>query len=159
VVRVHPELLAGERIPAELIDDGIWQRRFAQIRSFEQHLAENGTTVVKVHLRISREEQRERFLARLDDPAKVWKFRLGDVRERAHWDDYQRAYEEALTATSTSHAPWYVVPGDHKWFARLAVAQILAEALGRLPLAYPDIPEAERPQIAQARAELEADAG
>jgi PPK2 family polyphosphate:nucleotide phosphotransferase len=156
VVRVHPELLSEQRLPAEVVDDGIWRRRFEQIRNFERHLAENGTAVVKVLLRISPEEQRERFLARLNDPAKIWKFRADDVRERAYWDDYERAYEQALTATSTECAPWYVVPADHKWFARLAVAQILAETLEAMPLAYPEVPEEERPHLEQLRAELEA---
>ncbi|MDX6534499.1 MAG: hypothetical protein QOF68_2243 [Gaiellales bacterium] len=157
VVRVHPEILADEGLPPEAGGDGIWDRRFEQMRSFERHLAENGTAVVKVHLQISREKQRERFLARLNDPAKVWKFRLEDVRERAFWDDYQHAYEEAVSATSTDYAPWYVVPADHKWFARLAVAQILVETLDALPLAYPRVPEDELPRLEQARVELEAE--
>jgi PPK2 family polyphosphate:nucleotide phosphotransferase len=159
VVRVHPERLAVERLPAEVVDDGIWERRFEQMRNFERHLAENGTAVVKVHLQISPEEQRKRFLARLGDPTKVWKFRLDDVRERAFWDSYQHAYEEALSSTSSDYAPWYVVPADHKWFARLAVAQILAETLEALPLAYPAVPDDERRRLEQARAELEADEG
>jgi PPK2 family polyphosphate:nucleotide phosphotransferase len=159
VVRVHPERLAQERLPAEAVDDRIWDRRFEQICNFERHLAENGTAVVKVHLQISREKQRERLLARLDDPTKVWKFRLDDLRERTHWDDYQHAYEEAISRTSADHAPWYVVPADHKWFSRLAVARILAETLERLPLAYPEVPEDLRPALEQARAELEAEGG
>jgi PPK2 family polyphosphate:nucleotide phosphotransferase len=158
VVRVHPDLLEAERLPREDVDDGIWSRRFEQMRAFERHLSQNGTRVVKVHLQISREEQRKRFLARLDDPSKTWKFQLGDVRERAHWDEYQRAYEEAISETSTAHAPWYVIPGDRKWFARAAVAEILAGTLSELDLAYPTVVPDQRAALQQARAELEAEA-
>jgi PPK2 family polyphosphate:nucleotide phosphotransferase len=137
VVRVHPEILAAQRLPAATVDAKLWERRFREIRDFERHLGENGTVVRKFFLHVSKEEQAKRFLARLDDPEKNWKFSAGDVAERDHWDAYQQAYDEAIRATATPEAPWYVVPADHKWFTRLVVAAALVETLDALDLQYP----------------------
>lgn len=137
VVRVHPEMLARQGI--DPTSDRIWEKRFDEIREFERHLAENGTVVVKCYLRISKGEQRERLLARLDDPEKHWKFSAGDIVERALWDKYMRCYEAMIRQTSTLDAPWHVVPADRKWFARLAVAAILVEAIEQLPLDLPPV--------------------
>jgi len=139
VVRVHPELLDRRRMPPELVRKDIWKQRFEDICNFERHLARNGVVVLKFFLHISKEEQRRRFLARLDEPAKRWKFSMSDVEERARWDDYMDAYEEMIRHTSTDHAPWYVVPGDNKWFARLVVAAALVDTLDRLGLDYPKV--------------------
>ncbi len=155
VVRVHPEILEGQRLPPELVGDGIWQRRFGQINAFERHLAENGTSVVKIFLNVSKQEQRERFLARIEEPEKHWKFQARDVRERAYWDDYMRAYEEALSATSTEWAPWYVVPADRKWFARLAVTAIVTDALRRIDPEYPVVDGEARRALIEAKELLE----
>ena len=139
VVRVHPELLDRRRMPPELVRKDIWKQRFEDICNFERHLARNGVVVLKFFLHISKEEQRRRSLARLDEPAKRWKFSMSDVEERARWDDYMDAYEEMIRHTSTDHAPWYVVPGDNKWFARLVVAAALVDTLDRLGLDYPKV--------------------
>lgn len=154
VVRVHPGILAGQKLPARLVDDAIWERRFRQIRDHERHLAENGTVIRKVFLHLSKEEQRERFLDRIDEPEKHWKFSSRDVAERAHWDDYQHAYEEAIRATATADAPWFVVPADSKWYSRVVVAAIVAEALDGLDLRYPELPAEEREKLAAARESL-----
>jgi polyphosphate kinase 2 (PPK2 family) len=134
----------------------IWAQRFTSIRDFEAHLARNGTTVVKIFLHLSKEEQRTRFLERIDDPEKHWKFNAGDVRERGHWDAYQAAYAEMLAATSTDHAPWHVIPADDKKNARLFVSEVLIEALGKLPLAYPAASESAE-SLAALRAQLVAE--
>jgi PPK2 family polyphosphate:nucleotide phosphotransferase len=139
VVRVHPELLDRQKLPAGLTGKRVWKRRFKDIRAFERHLARNGTAVVKFHLRISKEEQRRRFLERLEEPAKRWKFSMGDVAERDRWDDYMAAYEDMIRNTSTPEAPWHVVPTDHKWFARLVVAAAMVETLESLDLRFPDV--------------------
>ncbi|MEX2182865.1 MAG: polyphosphate kinase 2 family protein [Chloroflexota bacterium] len=128
VVRVH-----------DLVPKAVWSKRYDQINAFEQHLAENGTTVVKFFLSISPDEQRERFQARYDDPTKRWKFSMGDLKERERWGDYQAAFDEALTKTSTDHAPWYVIPADRKWFRNLAVATILADTIAALKPRYPSV--------------------
>jgi PPK2 family polyphosphate:nucleotide phosphotransferase len=156
IVRVHPEILAGERVPPELLehDDDLWEERYESIRGFEKHLARNGTVVLKFFLNVSREEQRKRFLARIDEPAKNWKFQAGDVKERARWDDYMHAYEEAIRATATKKAPWYVIPADHKWFTRLVVAAAVADALEELNVSYPKLDTAQRRGLAAARREL-----
>jgi PPK2 family polyphosphate:nucleotide phosphotransferase len=151
VVRVHREILAGQKLPAELVGKDIWKDRYESINGFERHLARNGTRIVKFFLNVSKAEQRKRFTERLDDPEKNWKFSLRDVLEREHWDDYMRAYEEAIAETSTKWAPWYVVPADHKWFTRLAVAQIVVSTLQELDLAYPPTDAARRREIAKAR--------
>jgi len=139
VVRVHPELLREQRLPPGLTGKNIWKHRFKDIRAFERHLSRNGTRLLKFHLRISKEEQRRRFLARLDTPAKRWKFSMHDVAERQRWDDYMAAYEDMIRATSTDYAPWYVIPADHKHVAWLLVATAITEALAGLRLEYPKI--------------------
>jgi PPK2 family polyphosphate:nucleotide phosphotransferase len=138
-VRVHPELLARQNLPPDATDKNIWKRRFKAIRAFEHHLARNGTVVLKFHLRISKEEQRKRFLARLDDPFKRWKFSVNDTAEREYWDDYMAAYQEMIRETSTDDAPWYVVPADHKHVAWLVVSAAIIEALEGLKLEYPKV--------------------
>jgi PPK2 family polyphosphate:nucleotide phosphotransferase len=157
VVRVHPELLRAEKLPAPLPTRHVWRRRFRDINAFERHLTTNGTAVVKVFLHVSRAEQRVRFLERLDRPEKHWKFSAADVRERAHWDEYMEAYEDMLSHTSTAWAPWYVVPADHKWFTRLAVAEILIARLEAMRLAYPVLSPGERTELDEARRQLEAE--
>jgi PPK2 family polyphosphate:nucleotide phosphotransferase len=152
VVRVHPELLEREDLPAELVTKNIWKERFKSIRNFERHLARNGTKILKFHLRISREEQRQRFLDRLNEPAKRWKFSMGDVAERKKWDDYMAAYEDMIRETSTDEAPWYVVPADDKWFARLVVASALVEAMDDLHLTFPKV--ANSPELQKVRQAL-----
>jgi len=138
-VRVHPELLVRERVPKELVGKDVWHERFRSIREFEWTLARNGVLVLKFFLHVSKAEQRKRFLERLDDPAKRWKFSMSDIADRALWDRYLSAYEDAIRETSRPEAPWYVIPADHKWFARLAVASVLVEALEGLDLAYPKV--------------------
>ena len=154
VVRVHPELLERQRIPSELVGKDIWKKRFKSIRAFENHLARNGTAVLKFFLHVSKAEQRRRFLERLDEPAKRWKFSMNDIAERKLWDKYMAAYEDAIRATSCAHAPWYVVPADHKPFARLVVANAMVEALDRLDLAYPKVEGAALKEMHKVRAAL-----
>jgi PPK2 family polyphosphate:nucleotide phosphotransferase len=137
IVRVHKEILESENLPRELVDKDIWQHRYQSIRGLEKHLARNGTAVIKFFLHISKEEQRRRFLKRLDDPEKNWKFSIDDIHERKYWKDYQKAYEDALSATSTEEAPWYVVPADHKQDARLIISQVTINALKDLKMGYP----------------------
>jgi len=139
VVRVHPELLERQRMPRELVTKHIWKERFKDICGFERYLARNGIVVVKFHLRISKEEQRRRFLARLDEPAKRWKFSMSDVEERKRWNRYMAAYEDMIRHTAAGHAPWYVVPADNKWFARLVVAAALVQTLESLGLDFPKV--------------------
>jgi len=155
VVRVHPELLERQRLPPGPRGKRFWKTRLDSINRFERHLADTGTEVVKIMLHISREEQRKRFLSRLDDPEKRWKFNLGDIRDRQHWNEYTKVYEEALEATSTDDAPWYVVPGDHKWVGRVVVADILIKTLRDLHLAYPKMSLAQNRELLQARRLLE----
>lgn len=154
VVRVHPELLNGQGLPAECITQDIWDERMEDINAFERHLWRNGTTVVKFFLHLSRAEQRRRLIARIDDPAKNWKFSAGDLPERRKWKDYHKAYEHALSATSTKRAPWYVIPADHKWFAHVAIADIIVDTLERLDLSFPKQSAAERRLLARMRREL-----
>jgi PPK2 family polyphosphate:nucleotide phosphotransferase len=158
VVRVHPELVRAERVPDGQIDDDFWADRFADINAFERHLTRNGTTILKFFLHISKEEQRQRFLKRLDDPRKHWKFSPADLAERGFWDDYMKAYEEAINATSTKWAPWYIIPADHKWVSRAMVARIVTQALESLDLRYPEVTEAQRAIIEEARKQLEKEA-
>jgi PPK2 family polyphosphate:nucleotide phosphotransferase len=134
VARVHPEIIARQRLPAAAMRGAFWARRFRQINHFERHLVENGTAVLKFFLHVSRDEQRRRFEERLENPEKHWKFALQDVRERAYWDDYQYAYEQMLRHTSTRHAPWFVIPADRKWYTRLAVGHIIVQTVRRLDL-------------------------
>ena len=139
VVRVHPEFLAKQKLPPQLTGKNVWKHRFKSIRAFERHLVRNGTIVLKFFLHISPEEQRQRLLARLDEPAKRWKFNAGDVEERKLWDQYMAAYEDAIRATSRDYAPWYVVPADSKPFARLVVARTIVDTLSRLDLKFPKV--------------------
>jgi len=154
VVRVHPEILAKQKMPTELVTKRIWDERFEDIRSFERYLARQGYVIVKFFLNVSRKEQKARFLERLERPDKNWKFSLADAHERKHWKDYQEAYEDVIRATATKHAPWYVVPADKKWFARLVVAGAIYDALARLGLRYPVVGQDKKKELAAARAEL-----
>ncbi|HEX7581322.1 MAG TPA: polyphosphate kinase 2 family protein [Thermoanaerobaculia bacterium] len=154
VVRVHPELLAKQHLPPPLVTKKIWEERFQDIVSFERYLHRNGITVRKFFLNVSRAEQKKRFLARLDDPDKNWKFSLADAQERKRWDAYMSAYEEMIRATATPHAPWYVVPADNKWFTRLVVAAATVDALERMNLAYPAVGPEKRKELEAARKEL-----
>jgi PPK2 family polyphosphate:nucleotide phosphotransferase len=158
VVRVHPELLERQKIPETLIGKQIWKERFQDIRAFERHLARSGVLVLKFFLNVSKEEQRRRFLERLDEPAKRWKFSMGDIAERRHWGDYMAAYEDMVRATSRPPAPWYVVPADHKWFARLVVASAVIEGLEGLKLEFPQIEGAALRELLKVRAALIAEA-
>jgi PPK2 family polyphosphate:nucleotide phosphotransferase len=159
VVRVHPELLARQKLPPSLTGKEIWKYRFKSIRSFERHLARNGTIVLKFFLHLSMEEQRQRLLARLDEPAKRWKFSAGDIAERKLWDKYMAAYEDAIRATSRDHAPWYVVPADSKPFARLVVARAIVDALSRLDLKYPTVGGGELKEMQKIKAALLEESG
>jgi PPK2 family polyphosphate:nucleotide phosphotransferase len=156
VVRVHPELLQAQRLPLARVTSRIWNQRYEDIRDIERYLCRNGTVIRKLFLHVSRAEQRRRFLARLDDPAKNWKFSISDVNERLHWDDYMRAYEQALEATSTRSAPWYVIPADNKWFTRLAVAKVIIEVLESLDLHFPPLDRKKQRELAEARRRLRA---
>ena len=158
VVRVHPNILTRQRLPRPLQDKNIWQRRYKSIRAFERHLARSGVVILKFFLHVSKEEQRRRFLDRLDEPAKNWKFSMGDVAERRLWNDYMHAYEAMIRATSRPEAPWFVVPADNKWFTRLVVAEALAEALESLNLKFPMVSDAARAELKKARKALVAEA-
>ena len=157
VVRVHPELLAAERLPDDTTR-AIWKRRYEEINAWEHYLVDNGIRLVKLFLNVSKEEQRLRFLKRIDRPQKNWKFSASDVRERGHWDDYQRAYSQMLSHTSTEWAPWYVLPADHKWFTRICAAAVLTDTLARIDPRYPVPDAAARRDLMKAKAELEAEA-
>jgi PPK2 family polyphosphate:nucleotide phosphotransferase len=160
VVRVHPELLRPQSLPDEVLDTkDFWDHRYRSIRAFEKHLGENATRVVKIFLHVSKEEQRKRFLSRLEEPDKNWKFSEADVKERGHWDEYMQAYEACLGETSTRHAPWYVVPADDKHNARLIVSKILIEALQSIPMSYPEVDPERREALQKYRAMLEAEQG
>ena len=154
-VRVHPEILAKERLPAKLVTKNIWRERFEDISAFERYLARNGTVVLKFFLNVSKEEQRERFLDRLDQPAKNWKFSMADVSERALWNKYQAAYQEMVRHTSSHAAPWYVVPADHKWFARVVIGSAIVSALDGLDLKFPKVDAASLEEFKQVRKALE----
>ena len=155
VVRVHQEILERQKLPDRVITKDIWRERFQDINAFERHLSRSGVLVRKFFLHLSKREQRRRLLARLDDPSKHWKFAVGDLDERDRWGDYMRAYEAALSATSTRHAPWYVVPADHKWFTRIVIADLVVDALASLDLAVPALSKREAAALATARARLE----
>ncbi len=154
VVRVHPQLLAGQKLPPRLVGRRLWDERLEDIAAYERYLARNGFPILKFFLNVSRKEQKRRFLERLDQPEKHWKFSPADVRERGHWKGYMAAYEEAIRATAAPHAPWYVVPADQKWFTRLVVAAAIVEALEKLDLAFPKVSDAKREELALARAQL-----
>jgi PPK2 family polyphosphate:nucleotide phosphotransferase len=148
IVRVHPEILAAQRLPPDThADDDFWKHRYRSINDLEKHLYRNGTRIVKIYLHLSKEEQRQRFLARIEDPDKNWKFSAGDVKERERWNDYMHAYEACLAATSTSRAPWYVVPADDKANARLIISEILVETLKDLGLEYPQTSDSRRKEL------------
>jgi PPK2 family polyphosphate:nucleotide phosphotransferase len=157
VVRVHRELLERQKLPDEVVGKNIWEWRFQSINALEQHLARNGIKIVKFHLRISKGEQRKRFLDRLDDPGKRWKFSMDDIKERARWDKYMDAYEDMIRATSTPQALWYVVPADNKWFARLLVAAVMVEELEGLDLEYPKVGGPLLKELRNVRRALEAE--
>lgn len=156
VVRVHPKILDKQRIPAKLIDEDVWKHRLKDIRRFERFLSRQGTRVIKFFLNVGKDEQKKRLLARIDDPHKNWKFETGDLVERARWDDYMAAYEEAIQKTASKHAPWYVIPADDKKFMRVAVMAAIKRELKKLKLAYPTMPEEERAKLAEAKRQLEA---
>jgi PPK2 family polyphosphate:nucleotide phosphotransferase len=151
VVRVHPEFLASQKIPAELVGKNIWDQRFKDIKNFERYLFHNGVLVRKFFLHISREEQKKRFLARLDDPEKNWKFSANDAKERERWDDYIEAYDDMIRNTATDYAPWYVVPADNKWFTRVVVAAAVIESLASLDLEYPAVSDEKLKELEIAR--------
>jgi PPK2 family polyphosphate:nucleotide phosphotransferase len=157
-VRVHPELLAREKIPTQLVLDNIWQKRFEDINAFERYLSGNGIVVLKFFLHLSKKEQKKRFLERLEDPEKNWKFSMSDALERQHWEKYTCAYEDMIRNTSTKHAPWYVVPADHKWFARLVVSEAAISAMECLDLSFPKMDADKRKELKDARAALEHEA-
>ncbi|MEV7617199.1 polyphosphate kinase 2 family protein [Streptomyces sp. NPDC089799] len=158
VVRVHPENLVRQKLPAEACGPEVWDQRYRQINEWERYLTDNGFKVVKIFLNLSKEEQRTRFLKRIDLPEKNWKFSAADVRERRRWDDYQVAFSEMLSATSTKWAPWYVVPADRKWFARICAASILAHTLIGIDPRYPDVGKEARKELLSARRDLEREA-
>ncbi len=158
VTRVHPEWILNENIPGidsvGDIDKEFWEKRFKQIRRFEKNLTENGTIVLKFFLHVSKKEQKKRFLERIDDPSKNWKFSLSDLKERAHWDAYQKAYGEALAETSTDASPWFVIPADDKWYARLAIAEIIASEFSKLKISYPVVSPAQKEELQKAKVQL-----
>lgn len=156
VVRVHPEFLGAQKLPAGLLTKRIWRERFEDINAFELHMARSGYVIRKFFLHVSREEQRLRFLARLEVPDKRWKFSLTDVKERERWGDYMRAYEDMIRHTSAPHAPWVVVPADRKWYARSVVATAIVQTLDELDMAFPKVDASKRRELAHARAALEA---
>ncbi|MBC8127523.1 MAG: polyphosphate kinase 2 family protein [Gloeobacteraceae cyanobacterium ES-bin-144] len=154
VVRVHPAFLAGQKLPEECVTKNIWDERFKDIRAFERYLHRNGTIVLKFFLHVSKDEQQRRFLERLDNPEKNWKFSANDAKERGFWDDYMKAYEEMIQETATENSPWYVVPADNKWFTRVIVAAAVIDAMGALDLKYPVVSEAKRLELVEARKAL-----
>ena len=158
VVRVHPELLDRQKLPPDVRSGDIWKRRYREINDWEHYLADNGFKVVKLFLNLSKEEQRARFFKRIDRPEKNWKFSAADVRERKHWDEYQHAFSEMLSATSTQWAPWYVIPADRKWFARICAGAILAHTLIEIDPQYPTIDEQARMDLLTVKRDLEAEA-
>jgi PPK2 family polyphosphate:nucleotide phosphotransferase len=157
VVKVHPELIAAQNIPDVNVDKAFWNHRYDSIVSFEQHLVRNGTRILKFFLHLSKDEQRQRFLDRINDPGKHWKFSPSDLAERSYWDEYQKAYAAMLEATSTKQAPWYVIPADHKWVSRAMVAAVITRSIAELDLRPPQVTDERRQQIAEARQQLEND--
>jgi PPK2 family polyphosphate:nucleotide phosphotransferase len=154
VVRVHPKILEGQKLPPSLVGKKIWNERFEDIRSFERHMARSGTVIRKFFLNVSKKEQKRRFLERLEEPAKNWKFSAADIHEREYWDDYQKTYEEMIRNTASKHAPWYVVPADNKWFTRIVVSAVVIEALESFGLAYPEVDEAKKKELEAAKKAL-----
>ncbi|SNT09615.1 polyphosphate kinase 2 family protein [Tropicimonas sediminicola] len=158
VVRVHPEILEGRAIPQDTIDDAFWKRRFKDIRAFERHLSNSGTAVLKFFFHISKDEQARRFLDRIDEPEKNWKFSLGDIEERKHWDAYMAAYEDMIRNTARGYAPWFVVPANNKWYARLVVSSVLLDTLERIDPQFPQVDEDFLQRMHEARDALARDA-
>lgn len=158
ITRVHPEYVMSENIPGidavEKIDKAFWTNRFKQIRRFEKNLAENGMLILKFFLHVSRKEQKKRFLERIDNPGKNWKFSLGDMKERGFWNDYQKAYEEAIRETSTDFAPWFVIPADEKRYARLAIASVITQEFEKLKIHYPKVSDKQKAELQKAKAQL-----
>jgi PPK2 family polyphosphate:nucleotide phosphotransferase len=154
VVQVHPEILQSQRLPKKLITPKIWKHRFEDIRAFEEHLSNSGVIVRKFFLHLSRDEQKRRFLGRIEDPAKNWKFSSTDMKERGYWKDYARAYENMIQETATKESPWYVVPADNKWYTRIVVAAAVIDALASLELSYPSVDKNKLAELAQAKAAL-----
>lgn len=159
VVRVHRELLERQKLPHRLVTEHVWKERFEDVNAFERYLTRNGVAVRKFFLHVSKDEQKKRFLERIDNPDKNWKFTMDDVREREYWDDYMAAYEDMIQHTSTDHAPWYVVPADNKWFTRLVVSAAIIDALNELDLAYPKVDKEKEEELAKARFLLERNHG
>ncbi len=157
VVRVHPEILQKQKLPAHYKNGKIWKHRFDEINNFERYLVQNGVEVVKIFLNVSKDEQKRRFLDRIDRPEKNWKFSLADAKERVRWDEYMAAYEDAIRSTSTKYAPWHVIPADNKWFARLAVAAVINQKMKSLKLAYPEAAEEHKAALAETRKALESE--
>ena len=158
VTRVHPEYILNEHLPGidamSKIKKSFWEDRFKQINRFERNISENGTIILKFFLHVSKKEQKKRFIERIDDPSKNWKFSLADLKERGHWNEYQQAYEEAIEATSKDHAPWFIVPADDKWFARLVIAGIIYKQFEKLKLHYPEVNESQKEELKKARLQL-----
>jgi PPK2 family polyphosphate:nucleotide phosphotransferase len=154
ITKVHPEILNFQRIPGKKGGRQFWEDRYDDINAFERHLTRNGVHVLKFYLHLSQEEQKKRFLARIDREEKNWKFSSADIKERSFWKDYAKAYEEALQKTSTEHAPWHVIPADNKWYSRLCISQIIVKKLESLKLAYPELPRQEKDRLAEARKSL-----
>ncbi len=158
VCKVHPEYILNEKIPGysniKNIDKQFWKQRYESIRNFEQHLIANGTIIIKFFLHVGQEEQKSRFLDRIEDPTKNWKFSSGDIKERALWSDYMKAYEEMINETSTANSPWHIIPADKKWFARLAISELIAERLKGLNLKFPILAEVESAELGDAKVEL-----
>jgi PPK2 family polyphosphate:nucleotide phosphotransferase len=158
VTRVHPEYILGEQLPdvktVKDIDAAFWNKRYKQINRFEKNIAENGTIVLKFFLHLSKEEQKKRFIERIDDPKKNWKFSIDDLKERAHWDEYQAAYEEMLSKTSKDEAPWFIIPADNKWSARLAISELILQEFESLKIHYPTVTKAQKEELLKARAVL-----
>jgi PPK2 family polyphosphate:nucleotide phosphotransferase len=159
ISKVHPELLLNERLPGidnvKDADNHFWAKRYESIRSFEEHLTRNGTVIIKFFLNVSKEEQKERFLERIDDPKKNWKFSSSDIEERQRWDDYMHAYEKAIEETATKDCPWYIIPADKKWFTRIAISTVILETLKDLKLKYPTLPKEEKKKLEESKKRLE----
>jgi PPK2 family polyphosphate:nucleotide phosphotransferase len=158
VTRIHPEYILNENIPGvnsiKDIDKTFWEQRYKQIRRFEKNLAENGTVILKFFLHVSKEEQKKRFLERIEDESKNWKFSVGDLKERGFWDEYQKVYEEAINATSTEQAPWHIIPADDKWYTRIAIATIIANQFKALDFSYPVVNEKQKEELQKAKGQL-----
>ena len=154
VVRVH-DLISKQKIPAELIPADIWKERYRQITEYEKYLYENGTVIMKFFLHVSKDEQKRRFIRRIEKESKNWKFSAADLKERKYWDDYQKSYEEALTATSRKNAPWYIIPADHKWYMRLLVSRIIVETMDKMPINYPKLGKEQLAELQESKKILE----